>query len=105
MSEPPPTPCQAPMLEKQLSVLTRYVRDLWHLQEDGNLRKTLGSLQRKLQKISPRFLQVGRRRDGARLKGLIERAMGMVEGKELSVWLARRVTRLAHAIKPCFNNE
>jgi len=111
MSEPPPTPCQAPMLEKQLSVLTRYVRDLWHLQEDGNLRKTLGSLQRKLQKISPRFLQVGRRRDGARLKGLIERAIGlvemveMVEGKELSVWLARRVTRLAHAIKPCFNNE
>jgi len=45
------------------------------------------------------------------LKGLIERAIGlvemveMVEGKELSVWLARRVTRLAHAIKPCFNNE
>ena len=37
---------------------------------------------------------------------LIDRAIGSVEmvegGEELSIWLARRVTRLAHAINPCF---
>ena len=39
---------------------------------------------------------------------LLERAIGsveMVEGlDELSIWLARRVTRLARAINPCFVN-
>jgi hypothetical protein len=104
-------PCQAALVEKQLSAFTGYVRDLWHLQEEGHLRKTLGSLQRKLQKVAPRFLKLRRRRDSARMKGLIERAIGsvemveMVEGlDELSIWLARRVTRLARAINPCFVN-
>ena len=60
--------CETALVEKQLAALTGYVRysiatrnyhrealfkilslisrDLWHLQEDGHLRKTLGGLQR-----------------------------------------------------------
>merc|ERR1719391_1911385 len=104
-SKPSPSPhCQPALVEKQLSAFTGYVRDLWHLQEGGHLRTTLGRLQRKLQKVSSRFLKLGRKRDGARMKGLIQRAIVSLEkvegGDELSSWLARRVTRLAHTIKP-----
>merc|ERR1712130_51473 len=107
-TSPPITssPCQASLLEKQLSAFTGYVRDLWHLQEEGHLRKTLGSLQRKLLKVAPRFLKLGRRRDSVRLHRLIELAIGsvkMVDGlDELSIWPSRRVTRLAQAVNPCF---
>merc|ERR1719328_304568 len=68
--------CKATLIQKQLSALTRYVRDLWHLQDDNSQsRKILGSVQRKLLKLTPRYLEHGRRRDSSRLKRLVERAL------------------------------
>merc|ERR1719474_234076 len=106
-----PTPssprCKATLIQKQLSALTGYVRDLWHLQDDNSQpRKIFGSLQRKLLKLTPRYLEHGRRRDSSRLKRLVERAMAAVRrmetSEELSVWLGRRLERVAQAVKPCF---
>merc|ERR1712200_213532 len=106
-----PTPssprCKATSIQKQLSALTRYVRDLWHLQDDNSQpRQIFGSLQRKLLKLTPRYLEHGRRRDSSRLKRLVERAMAAVRrietSEELSVWLGRRLERVAQAVKPCF---
>merc|ERR1719410_1249377 len=77
-STSPPTSsprCKATLIQKQLSALTRYVRDLWHLQDDNSQpRKIFGSVQRKLLKLTPRYLEHGRRRDSSRLKRLVERA-------------------------------
>merc|ERR1712061_692128 len=106
-----PTPssprCKATLIQKQLSALTRYVRDLWHLQDDNSQpRKIFGSVQRKLLKLTPRYLEHGRRRDSSRLKRLVEQAMAAVKrmetSEELSVWLGRRLERVAQAVKPCF---
>merc|ERR1712200_168508 len=106
-----PTPssprCKATSIQKQLSALTRYVRDLWHLQDDNSQpRQIFGSLQRKLLKLTPRYLEHGRRRDSSRLKRLVERAMAAVRrmetSEELSVWLGRRLERVAQAVIPCF---
>merc|ERR1712200_205253 len=99
--------CKATLIQKQLSALTRYVRDLWHLQDDNSQpRKIFGSLQRKLLKLTPRYLEHGRRRDSSRLKRLVERALVAVRrmetSEELSVWLGRRLERVAQAVKPCF---
>jgi len=108
-STSPPTSsprCKATLIQKQLSALTRYVRDLWHLQDDNSQpRKIFGSVQRKLLKLTPRYLEHGRRRDSSRLKRLVERAMVAVKrmetSEELSVWLGRRLERVAQAVKPC----
>merc|ERR1712013_40416 len=98
--------CKATLIQKQLSALTRYVRDLWHLQDDNSQpRKIFGSVQRKLLKLTPRYLEHGRRRDSSRLERLVERAMVAVRrmetSEELSVWLGRRLERVAQAVKPC----